>query len=113
MKEFKNAFMARNVFCKIRDQYEEPNRSKLSNTLEKAFVNNPNAVVAIFFSSKFKYLPNTQEHGKQIFMPCTWFDELVYVCSTCGYKLTKIVDENSLKCNVSYFKVCIDFDCNP
>lgn len=110
-ERFNHAFKARNVFNKIVGRYEKPDRFMLSDALEDAFVSNPNAVVVIFFGSKFEYQPT--DTVPQIFIPCTWFDELVYICSKCGYKLTKRVDENNLTMNVSHFKVCINFDCNP
>jgi len=114
-ERFNHAFKARNVFKKIVDRYEKPDATKLSDALEDAFVRNPNAVVTIFFGSKFEYQPTTQRYVDvpQIFMPCTWFDELIYVCTKCGYEIEKRVDNSNLKCNVSYFMVCLDFDCNP
>lgn len=114
-ERFNHAFKARNVFKKIVDRYEKPDTTKLSDALEDAFVSNPNAVVTIFFGSKFEYKPTTQRYDSMpnIFMPCTWFDELIYVCAKCGYEIEKRVDKSNLKCNVYYFRVCLDFDCNP
>lgn len=110
-----HAFKARNVFKKIVRRYEKPNTKKLSNALEDAFVSNPNAVVTIFFGCEFKYQPTMELYDSvpQIFIHCTWFDELIYICAKCGYEIEKRVDKSNLKCNVSYFRVCLDFDCNP
>ena len=113
MEKFEYAFKARNVFKKIVGRYEKPNTKKLSNALEDAFVSNPNAVVTIFFGSKFECPMEIYGSAPQIFIPCTWFDELIYICAKCGYEIEKRVDKSNLKCNVSYFRVCLDFDCNP
>lgn len=108
-----HAFKARNVFKKIVGRYEKPNTKKLSKALEDEFVSNPNAVVTIFFGCKFECKPKIYYSEPQIFIPCTWFDELIDICAKCGYEIEKRVDKSNLECNVSYFRVCLDFDCNP